>query len=188
MPDDARETGKTATAPTKKRTYTPTPPPTPSANEYARVPPATVTDAVRTIALEDFTAVHTQPCVRNSLMYGIGTGFAFGGLRLVLGGVSNYLATFSPPTNLRAAPVPKAANWAAGTFAGASLVTYEFCQYRRSREKVGMQRAIEIIDRRKVERDLQMQEKREKREQMRKELEERAAAEAAARRSWYRFW
>lgn len=94
----------------------------------------------------------------------------------------------SPPTNLRAAPVPKAANWAAGTFAGASLVTYEFCQYRRSREKVGMQRAIEIIDRRKVERDLQMQEKREKREQVRKELEERAAAEAAARRSWYRFW
>lgn len=51
-----------------------------------------------------------------------------------------------------------------------------------------MQRAIEIIDRRKVERDLQMQEKREKREQVRKELEERAAAEAAARRSWYRFW
>lgn len=96
MADDVRGAGKTAAAPTKKRTYTPTLPPIPSANEYARVPPATVTDAVRTIALEDFTAVHTQPCVRNSLLYGIGTGFAFGGLRLVLGGVSNYLATFSP--------------------------------------------------------------------------------------------
>lgn len=48
-----------------------------------------------------------------------------------------------------------------------------------------MQRAIEIIDRRKAERELQMQEKRERAQ---KELEERAATEAPARRSWYRFW
>lgn len=87
------------------------------------------------------------------------------------------------------APVPKAANWAAGTFAGASLVTYEFCQYRRSREKVGMQRAIEIIDRRKVEREEQIKERRERaQERARKELDKQAAAEVAARRSWYRFW
>ncbi|KAL0638080.1 hypothetical protein Q9L58_002859 [Maublancomyces gigas] len=173
MADDTRGTSEpTAPAPTKKRTYTPTPPPVPSANEYARAPAATVTDAVRTIALDDFTAVHMQPCVRSSLLYGIGTGFAFGGLRLVLG-----------------ASVPRAANWAAGTFAGASLVTYEFCQYRRSREKVGMQRAIEIIDRRKEERERQAKERRERaQERARKELEERTALEVAARRSWYRFW
>lgn len=176
------------TTPTKNRTYTPTPPPAPSANEYARAPPATVTDAVRTIALNDFTSVHTQPCVRSSLLYGIGAGFAFGGLRLVLGGVSNCLpACPTRNTELCAAPVPKAANWAAGTFVGASLVTYEFCRYRRSREKAGMQRAIEIIDRRKAERELQMQEKRE-RARAQKELEERTAAEVPARRSWYRFW
>lgn len=99
------------------------------------------------------------------------------------------LLSFFSQLTLYVASVPKAANWAAGTFAGASLVTYEFCQYRRSREKVGMQRAIEIIDRRKEEREKQAKERRERaQEKARKELEERTAREVAARRSWYRFW
>lgn len=89
MAEDARDTAETAReipkTPEKKTQYTPTPPS--PANEYGTRPPAaTVTDAVKSIALEDFKTVHMQPCVRNSLLYGIGTGFAFGGLRLVLGG------------------------------------------------------------------------------------------------------
>ncbi|KAI5842528.1 hypothetical protein DFP73DRAFT_595888 [Morchella snyderi] len=173
MAEDAREVAETsreAVTTLPKKTYTP-PAPT-GANEYARPAQATLTDAVKSISMEDFKNVHMQPCVRNSLLYGIGTGFAFGGLRLVLG-----------------ASVPRAANWAAGTFAGASLMTYEFCQFRRHREKAGMQRAIEIIDRRKAEREKQMAEKKEK---LRIEREEKAKAEEAARiaamRPWYKFW
>lgn len=68
-------------------------------------------------------------------------------------------------------------------------MAYEFCQYRRYREKAGMQRAVEIIDRRKAEREKQMAEKRERE---RREAEERAAEEERRRveslKPWYRFW
>lgn len=200
MAEDAREVTETArevtTAPGKKTQYTPTATSPNTANEYAARPQsATVTDAVKSIALEDFRTVHMQPCVRNSLLFGIGTGFAFGGLRLVLGGTLPYstllpfACQFEQLANTPPAPIPRACNWAAGTFAGASLVTYEVCQYRRYREKAGMQRAVEIIDRRKVEREQQMKEKRERQQ---REAEERAAEEEAARlkamRPWYKFW
>ena len=84
------------------------------------------------------------------------------------------------------APVRTAANWAAGTFAGASAVTYEFCQYRRHQERAGLQRVVEIIDRKKARKEREMEERRE---ELRK-AEEKAAAEEAARleasKPWYK--
>lgn len=86
-----------------------------------------------------------------------------------------------------AAPVPNAANWAAGTFVGGSAVTYEVCQYRRQKEKAGVQRAVEIIDRRKAEREKAMVERREA---SRRAAEERAAKKEAERleslKPWYK--
>ncbi|RPA99228.1 hypothetical protein L873DRAFT_1768110 [Choiromyces venosus 120613-1] len=139
-------------------------------NDYAATQQASLSEAVKTIHVEDFKKVHLQPCVRNAFLYGIAAGFAFGGLKLVL-----------------RAPVPNAANWAAGTFAGTSVVTYEVCQYRRQKEKAGMQRAVEIIDRRKAEREKAIVEKREA---AKRAAEEKAAKEEAERleslKPWYK--
>jgi cytochrome c oxidase assembly protein subunit 20 len=49
-------------------------------------PPA-LTDAVKTIKLEDFKKVHMYPCVRESLLMGIGSGFGIGGIRALWGGM-----------------------------------------------------------------------------------------------------
>ena len=49
-------------------------------------PPA-ITDAVKTIKLEDFKKVHMYPCVRESLLMGIGGGFGIGGIRALWGGM-----------------------------------------------------------------------------------------------------
>ncbi|KAL7272627.1 hypothetical protein RUND412_004553 [Rhizina undulata] len=177
MADDAPDS--TTTTPAVPPTPTSSAPPkryvgdNVNANEFApRKPYPSLTEGFKTVKLEDFKTVHMQPCVRQSLLYGIGSGFAFGGLKIVLG-----------------APVPKAANWAAGTFAGASLVVYEYCQYRRSKEKEGMKRAVEIIDRRKAEKEKKLREKKEAEALL---AAERAAAEEARKlaesRRWYKFW
>jgi cytochrome c oxidase assembly protein subunit 20 len=50
------------------------------------------------------------------------------------------------------APVQSAANWAVGTFVIGSAGMYQYCQYKRLAEKEGMTRAMEIIDRKQVER------------------------------------
>ncbi|PMD67596.1 uncharacterized protein K444DRAFT_515054 [Hyaloscypha bicolor E] len=130
-------------------------------------PPA-ITDAVKTIKLEDFKKVHMYPCVRESLLMGIGSGFGIGGIRALWG-----------------APIPKAANWAVGTFVFASFANYEFCLYRRKLEKAHMKRAVEIIDRKKAEKEAAAQAKREERRRLKEETDRKA--EEAAKKSW-KFW
>jgi cytochrome c oxidase assembly protein subunit 20 len=46
----------------------------------------TLVDAIKTVRLEDFKQVHMYPCVRESLLTGIGAGFGVGGLRAIFGG------------------------------------------------------------------------------------------------------
>ncbi|KAI5790653.1 hypothetical protein DFH27DRAFT_468689, partial [Peziza echinospora] len=108
------------------------PPQKPSANNPA-APPAEASSfyyAITSIRPSDFLHVHKLPCVREALLAGITTGFAFGGVKLIL-----------------RSTVPIAANWAAGMFCGSSLVVYETCQYRRWKERRGVKRAIEIMER-----------------------------------------
>jgi cytochrome c oxidase assembly protein subunit 20 len=45
-----------------------------------------LTEAVKTVRLEDFKQVHMYPCVRESLLMGIGGGFGVGGVRALWGG------------------------------------------------------------------------------------------------------
>ncbi|KAF8436451.1 hypothetical protein BGX38DRAFT_1064873, partial [Terfezia claveryi] len=94
----------------------------------------TLWTALTTLRLSDFTKVHTIPCAREALLAGISAGFAFGGVKLVL-----------------RATVPTAANWAVGTFCGTAIVVYEACGLRRFKERAGMQRAVEIMERQKRE-------------------------------------
>jgi cytochrome c oxidase assembly protein subunit 20 len=46
----------------------------------------TFADALKTVRLQDFSQVHMYPCVRESLLMGIGAGFGIGGVRGILGG------------------------------------------------------------------------------------------------------
>jgi Protein of unknown function (DUF3767) len=55
-----------------------------------REKPPAITDAVKTIKLEDFKKVHMYPCVRESLLMGIGSGFGIGGIRALWGGMFTY--------------------------------------------------------------------------------------------------
>lgn len=45
-----------------------------------------MTEALKTVRLGDFKQVYMYPCVRDSLMVGIGGGFGVGGVRALLGG------------------------------------------------------------------------------------------------------
>lgn len=49
------------------------------------------------------------------------------------------------------APALKACSWAVGTFCFGSFAMYEFCQRKRQLEMQGLKRAVEVIDRKKAE-------------------------------------
>lgn len=61
-------------------------PPGSGQNTAGAKPRVTLIEAIKTVRLEDFSQVHMYPCVRESLLTGIGAGFGIGGLRKVLGG------------------------------------------------------------------------------------------------------
>ncbi|KAG0647191.1 Cytochrome c oxidase assembly [Hyphodiscus hymeniophilus] len=134
----------------------------------ANQPTPKIGDVVKTVKLEDFKKVYMYPCVRDSLLMGIGGGFGMGGVRALWG-----------------APIPKAANWAVGTFIFAAAANYEFCLYRSRLEKAHMKRAVEIIDRKRAEKEAAAQEKRNLRRKAKEEADR--LAEEAKSKSW-KFW
>lgn len=50
-------------------------------------PTPSLSNAIKTVRIEDFKQVHMYPCVRESLLMGIGGGFGIGGVRALWGGV-----------------------------------------------------------------------------------------------------
>jgi cytochrome c oxidase assembly protein subunit 20 len=82
------------------------------------------------------------------------------------------------------APVLKACNWAVGTFCFAGIGAYEFCLQKRRMEKANMKRAVEIIDRKKGEKEAQMKVLRDERRRAKEEADRKAEE---AKKSW-RFW
>ncbi|EKD00668.1 hypothetical protein A1Q2_05028 [Trichosporon asahii var. asahii CBS 8904] len=75
--------------------------------------------------VEDFKNLGNIPCVRNSLLYGIGTGVGIGAVR--------FLGT---------RVVSSASNWAVFSFCAVSLGSWEVCQKQR-REELAKQRIIQ---------------------------------------------
>ncbi|RDL32669.1 Cytochrome c oxidase protein 20, mitochondrial [Venustampulla echinocandica] len=138
-----------------------------TAGGHAKMP--TLSEGIKTVRLEDFKQMYMYPCVRESLLMGIGGGFGMGGIRALWG-----------------ARIPKAANWAVGTFIFAAFANYEFCQYRRMIEKAHMKRAVEIIDRKKAEKEAAAQAKREERRRLKEEADNKA--EESGNKSRWRFW
>ena len=71
-----------------------------------------------------------------------------------------------------------------GTFAFAALANYEFCLYRRRLEKAQMKRAVEIIDRKRAEKEAQMKAARDERRQAKEEADRKTQE---AKKGW-KFW
>ncbi|KAL1303351.1 hypothetical protein AAFC00_006748 [Neodothiora populina] len=136
-------------------------------------------DAAKSIKREDWTTFHRKPCVKDSYLTGIGAGAAVGSVRAVW-----------------RAPIMTSCNYAVSAFCISSFAMYQYCQYQRRAEKEGMKRAIEIIDRKGLERkqkEARMERARELRRQ-KKEEEEQAvyaklnADKEAAGKSWWKVW
>ncbi|KAI9707556.1 MAG: hypothetical protein M1836_000517 [Candelina mexicana] len=129
-------------------------------------------EAAKTVQFEDFRNIHKLPCVRDSLLTGILSGFGLGGVRAVLG-----------------ASLPKASNWAVGGFCISSFVMYEYCHYQRRKEKNGMKRAVEILDRKKIEREEKMQAAREARRKAKEEADKLVEEEERKKKlKGWKFW
>lgn len=96
-------------------------------------------------------------------------------------------------TNAKA-PIPKAANWAVGTFCISATVLYQYCLMRRQAEKEGMTRVMEIMNKKQAEKQArekrQAQLREERREAKDKELDAqyKAASDKADGKAWYKFW
>ena len=48
---------------------------------------ATFWDALKSLSPRDFQTIHKIPCAREAFLAGIGAGFAFGGVKLIMKGV-----------------------------------------------------------------------------------------------------
>ncbi|KAL6721070.1 hypothetical protein ACLMJK_000170 [Lecanora helva] len=114
-------------------------------------------EALRSVKPSEFTEVHKKPCVRDALLTGIGGGFGLGGARAILGG-----------------SILSSSNWAVGSFIFGSALMYEFCQRRRSLEKQGMKRAVEVIEQTKAEKQQKMEEARAARRKAKEEADARS--------------
>lgn len=93
------------------------------------------------------------------------------------------------------APVWKSCNWAVGTWAAGSLVMYQYCMHRRQAEKEGMTRAMEILNRKEVEKKAREQRKEKMREERReakeKEQDEKLRElreKSEGGKPWYKVW
>ncbi|KAI4150328.1 MAG: hypothetical protein LQ340_004145 [Diploschistes diacapsis] len=130
--------------------------PLPSDTSTEADPPRkpTILDGLKSVHPSDFAQVHKTPCARESLLTGMGAGFGVGGLRLVFGG--------NPWTSM---------TYAVFSFSLVSAGAHAICQRRRQLEQASMQRATEIMARKKEERAMKMAEMKAERERRREEHE-----------------
>ena len=57
------------------------------------------------------------------------------------------------------ATIRSSCNWAVGSFIFGSILMHEYCQRRRSMEKQGMKRAVEVLERHKADKQKRVEEK-----------------------------
>jgi cytochrome c oxidase assembly protein subunit 20 len=145
-----------------------------------KIPEVSISNAFQNgLTWNDFTSLPSRPCVRDSFMTGIGSGFALGGTRALLRG-----------------SVWSACNWAAGGFCIASGVMYQYCLNKRQAEKEGMMRAVEILNAKSAERKAREEARERQKEERRKIKEEELAGqyqrlrqgETGVGKPWWKVW
>lgn len=87
-----------------------------------------------------------------------------------------------------AAPIPKACNWAVGTFCLASFGMHEFCQRRRVLEQNTMKMAAEIIERKKLEKAKKAEEARKARRKAKEEADRLKEEEEQRKNKGWKYW
>ena len=128
-----------------------------------------VVDVIKTIKPGDFKEVHKKPCVRDAFLAGIGLGFGMGGIRAIMGGTSTERSSPLVYMLTSAVSIFNACSWAVGTFCFGSAAMHEFCQRRRKLEREGMQRVVEVIDRKKTDRQKKAEDARAARRRAKEE-------------------
>ncbi|KAL1800123.1 hypothetical protein ACET3X_000465 [Alternaria dauci] len=126
----------------------------------------TYIDAVRSLGPEYYLNFHKRPCVRDSQLQGLAAGFAGGSLAAIIG-----------------KPVITASNWAVATWCGVSVVSYQVCQYYRSKEKAGIKQAQELMEKKRATIEAKKEARRRAREEQDR-LEAERRAEEERRKSW----
>ncbi|KAJ2721579.1 hypothetical protein GGI07_003870 [Coemansia sp. Benny D115] len=87
----------------------------------------TFSDVAKAHRWDDFTNVlHSEPCAREGLLYGIGVGFCVGVVRFTQ----------------RGRPL-SAGNWAVGAFALTAIVAKRLCHYEHSHQRAKNQTLLE---------------------------------------------
>ncbi|EWC45572.1 hypothetical protein DRE_05430 [Drechslerella stenobrocha 248] len=126
-------------------------------------------EAINRIGTDSVTNIAQMPCFRQAYLTGIGTGFAFGGVKMFL-----------------RASIYNSCSWAVGMFCFSSIVVWEACRWRRGQEHDGMVRAMQILEYKRLERERRLEEKKREVEEARLREEEEKRKEAE-RRKW-RLW
>jgi cytochrome c oxidase assembly protein subunit 20 len=85
-------------------------------------------------------------------------------------------------------PIPKAANWAVGSFLIANIVQYEWCQYRRREEKSRMKRVVQVYDQKQEETRIKRLEEERRRREVEVEVVVAPPRNSGGWSSWIRFW
>jgi cytochrome c oxidase assembly protein subunit 20 len=86
-------------------------------------------------------------------------------------------------TNSILEPVRISSNWAVATWCGVSVVSYQVCQYYRSKEKAGIKQAQVLMEKKRVSIEAKKEARRKAREEY--EMAEQARKlEEEKRKSW----
>lgn len=80
-------------------------------------------------------------------------------------------------------PVLTSSNWAVGTWCAVSMVSYQVCQYYRSKEKAGIRQAQDLMEKKRASIEAKKEARRRAREEHDRAEEERRRDEER-RRSW----
>ncbi|KAK9721620.1 hypothetical protein K7432_003280 [Basidiobolus ranarum] len=104
---------------------------------------ATVSDAVKSISVKDFSKAPQMPCFRDSVLYGIGSGTGLG--------VGHFLLKKS---------IKPACNWAVGGFALVSILSWEVCQYQRRVKLHQIETIVNTLKEHQIRKKLQLEKPR----------------------------
>jgi len=87
-------------------------------------------------------------------------------------------------------PVWTSSSYGVGGFCFGSFAAHEVCKSNMKKERDGMKRAVEIMDRKKLEKEKQKEEMRAARRRAKEEEDARKEAEERRRkeRPWWKVW
>lgn len=80
-------------------------------------------------------------------------------------------------------PVRISSNWAVATWCGVSVVSYQVCQYYRSKEKAGIRQAQELMEKKRATIEARKEARRRAREEHERQ-EQARRVEEERKKSW----